>query len=73
MMKMDGRGRAECKNWEKRDIMVILGFVLMRIMPKKGIVLSLTSQKGSKNVLGKGSLTVALDILVLERVCVASL
>ena len=38
MMKMDGRGRAECQNWEKRDIMVILGFVLMRIKPKKGIV-----------------------------------
>ena len=24
MMKMDGRGRAECQNWEKRDINVIL-------------------------------------------------
>ena len=23
MMKMDGRDSAECKNWEKRDIMVI--------------------------------------------------
>ena len=23
-MKMDGRGRAECQNWEKRDINVIL-------------------------------------------------
>ena len=24
MMKMDGRDRAECQNWEKRDINVIL-------------------------------------------------
>ena len=23
MMKMDGRYRAECQNWEKRDIIVI--------------------------------------------------
>ena len=23
MMKMDGRDRAECQNWEKRDINVI--------------------------------------------------
>ena len=28
MMKMDGRDSAECQNWEKRDIMVILEFVL---------------------------------------------
>ena len=27
MMKMDGRDSAECQNWEKKDIMVILGFV----------------------------------------------
>ena len=27
-MKMDGRGSVECQNWEKRDIMVILEFVL---------------------------------------------
>ena len=27
MMKMDGRDSAECENWEKRDIMVILEFV----------------------------------------------
>ena len=25
MMKIDGRGRAECQNWEKRDITVIFG------------------------------------------------
>ena len=28
MMKMDGRDSAECQNWEKKDIMVILEFVL---------------------------------------------
>ena len=27
-MKMDGRDSVECQNWEKRDIMVILEFVL---------------------------------------------
>ena len=27
-MKIDGRVSAECQNWEKRDIMVILEFVL---------------------------------------------
>ena len=27
-MKMDGRDSAECKNWEKRDMMVILESVL---------------------------------------------
>ena len=27
MMKMDGRDRAECQNWEKRDIKVIFGNV----------------------------------------------
>ena len=28
MMKMDDRDSAECQNWEKKDIMVILKFVL---------------------------------------------
>ena len=27
-MKMDGQDSAKCQNWEKRDIMVILEFVL---------------------------------------------
>ena len=27
MMKMDGRDRAECQNWENRDINVIFGKV----------------------------------------------
>ena len=29
-MKMDGRGSAECQNWEKRDIMVIFEIVYVR-------------------------------------------
>ena len=28
MRKMDGRGRAECQNWENRDIIDILGICL---------------------------------------------
>ena len=28
MMKTDDRDSAECQNWEKNDIMVILEFVL---------------------------------------------
>ena len=28
MMKMDGRGRVECQNWEKRDKIGIIGIVL---------------------------------------------
>ena len=27
IMKMEGRDSAECQNWEKNDIMVILDFV----------------------------------------------
>ena len=27
MMKMDGRGRAECQNWEKRDKIGIMEIV----------------------------------------------
>ena len=28
MMKMDGRDSVECQNWKKKDILVILEFVL---------------------------------------------
>ena len=28
MMKMDGQNSAECQNWEKKDMKVILEFVL---------------------------------------------
>ena len=50
MMKMDDRGRAECQNWEKRDINVIFRKVFKSLNAKKGIVPSLTSLKRSKNV-----------------------
>ena len=47
MMKMDSRDSAECQNWENKDIMVILEIVL-NDNKKKGIVSSLTNQKGGK-------------------------
>ena len=40
-MKMDGQDSAECQNWEKKDKIVIFGFVLNDNMPKWGIVSSL--------------------------------
>ena len=53
MRKMDGRDSAECQNWEKRDITGIKWICLNKLNDKKGIVLSLTNQKGGKNVKGK--------------------
>ena len=35
MMNMDGRDRAECQNWENREIMVILEFDLNDNKTKK--------------------------------------
>ena len=35
-MKMDGRDSAECQNWEKGDIIGILGFVLNEEKDKIG-------------------------------------
>ena len=37
-MKMDGRESAECQNWEKNDINVIYGIILVRKRQKGGIV-----------------------------------
>ena len=34
IMKMDGRNSAECQNWKKKDIMVILEFDLSYKMTK---------------------------------------
>ena len=34
MMKMDGRNRAECQNWEKRDINVIFRKVFKSLNAK---------------------------------------
>ena len=47
-MKMDGRDRVECQNWEKRDINVIFRKVFKSLNAKKGIVSSLTSLKRPK-------------------------
>ena len=47
---MDGRDRAECKNWEKNDKMVIFGIVKLE---KDKIINSaclLQSEKRAKNV-----------------------
>ena len=35
MMKMDGRDSAECQNWEKKDIMVIIEIVVNENNAKK--------------------------------------
>ena len=35
MMKMDGRGRVECQNWEKRDKIGIIGIDLSHKKTKK--------------------------------------
>ena len=35
MMKMDGRGRAECQNWGKRDKIGIIGIDLSHKKTKK--------------------------------------
>ena len=48
-MKMDGRDSAECQNWERMDIMVILEFDLNDNKTKHSIVLSPTYAKRTKN------------------------
>ena len=40
MMKMDGRDSAECQNWEKNDIMVIIEIVVNENNAKNCTVLS---------------------------------
>ena len=39
-MKMDGRDSAECQNWEKKDIMVIIEIVVNEDNAKNCTVLS---------------------------------
>ena len=39
MMKMDGRGKAECQNWEKRDKIDIIGIDLSHKKTKNATVL----------------------------------
>ena len=48
MMKMDGRDRAECQNWENRDIKVIFRKVFKSLNDKTATVSSLTSLKRPK-------------------------
>ena len=48
MMKMDGRDRAECQNWEKRDINVIFRKVFKSLDDKilnRTLLLQLKEQK----------------------------
>ena len=40
MMKMNGRDSAECQNWEKKDIMVIIEIIVNENNAKNCIVLS---------------------------------
>ena len=49
MMKMDGRDRAECQNWEKRDINVIFRKVLKSLEDKKLLQCFFSNKKGRKN------------------------
>ena len=39
-MKMDGRDSAECQNWEKKDIMVIIEIVVNENNAKNSTLLS---------------------------------
>ena len=60
MMKMDCRDSAECQNWEKWDIIGILGFVLNEEKDKIGnsIVfpkLKVTKKRGRRRGLDRGA------------------
>ena len=50
MMKIDGRDSAECENWEKNDINVILELFKLE-KDKRAIVSSPTFEKEKENVL----------------------
>ena len=50
MMKMDGRGRAECQNWEKNDKMVILEINLSYNKTKGNSASSPSLSQTKKNV-----------------------
>ena len=55
MMKMDSRDSAEYQNWEKKDIVGIIGIVLNELkdkIPNSGCLLQKVGQKG--NVGGGG-------------------
>ena len=58
MMKMDGRDSVECQNWEKKDIMVILEFVLNENNAKNRNSDCLLQIKKGENVRGERKLDV---------------
>ena len=70
MMKMDDRDNAEFQNWGKKDIDVILEFVLSR-KRQNAIVSSPTLKMKTKNVLGRGEIqnvrSSSFVIFFLER------
>ena len=73
MMKMDGRDSAECKNWEKRDKLVILEFVLNEEKTKYGIVLLLQLKCKKENVKNQGRTSSRIQfVFFLERVFLLS-
>ena len=51
MMKMDGRDRSECQNWEKMDIIVILEINLSHKKTKNATVPSSPITRDQKNVI----------------------
>ena len=59
-MKMDGRDSAECQNWEKKDIMVIIEFVLNENNAKIVYSAYLLQLKDQKNVKRRERLTEGL-------------
>ena len=59
-MKMDGRDSAECQNWEKKDIMVIIEFVLNENNAKIVYSAHLLQLKDQKNVKSRGGLVEGL-------------
>ena len=79
MMKMDGRDSAECQNWEKKDIDVIIRIDLNEEKDKIVNSCPLPLSKGEKtwkrgeNVEEGRKTYRRLDILVSERERVTSL
>ena len=67
MMKMNDRDSAECKNWEKRDKMVILEFVLNEEKTKYGIVILLQLKCKKENVKNQGRTSSRIQFVFFYR------
>ena len=68
MMKMDGRDSAECQNWEKKDIMVIIEIVVNENNAKNCTVLSSPIKMTKKRAEQRGWMESSrFSIFVLER------